>query len=88
MRRALTGVVGEEGVAGFSDAGVLLEVLSAGLSGSFEPELVEPGLLVPVFFEPVLDLGRRRLGLAVLLELAGFSLGREVRNAPRMSSSS
>jgi hypothetical protein len=87
MRRALTGVAAEDGIDVFPGVPVFAEVLSAVLSGTFEPELAE-GLLGPAFLELPLGFGRRRLGLEVLLELAGLSLGREVRNAPRTSSSS
>jgi hypothetical protein len=82
MRRALTDVDGDE-VGVDPDGPGLFGVLSTGLFGLFEPVLVEPVLL-----EPPVDLGFRLLGLAVVPELAGLSLGREVRNAPRTSSSS
>jgi len=79
MRGALTGFRGVEAVEGVEDAagvsvlaGVLAEVLSGDL----------PGL-----FETAAALGRRLFGLVAVPELAGFSLGRDVRNAPRTSSS-
>src|SRR5215213_6488638 len=86
MRRALTGVDGEEDVD--PDGPGLTGVLSAGLPGRLGAGLLDPALLELGLVEPPLGCGRRLLGLEVLLELAGFSLGREVRNAPRTSSSS
>jgi hypothetical protein len=51
--------------------------------------LVEPVLLDPLEVEtPPAGFGFRWLGLAVVPELAGLSFGREVKNAPRTSSSS
>jgi hypothetical protein len=58
-------------------------VLSADLFGLFDPLLVESGL-----FEPLLGFGFRLPGFPAVLEPADFSLGREVRNAPRTSPSS
>src|ERR1044072_925898 len=74
MRRALTGVAGSDGGFGFfPEFSGFPGVLSVGLFG---------------VFEPLLDFGRRRLGFAATPDLVVFSLGREVRNAPRTSSSS
>jgi len=87
MRRALTGVVGVDGlddVAVFPEESGLPVVLSA-LS---ERLLVEPVLLEPGFVEPPTGFGRHLFGLAVLPEGAGLTFGRDVRNAPRTSSSS
>jgi len=72
MRRALTGL--ESDVLGFD-----VVELAAGL---LSVDFVTAGADVDV------DLGRFRGGLEPVLEPAGFSFGREVRNAPRTSSSS
>src|SRR6185369_3668747 len=76
MRRALTGVAGSDGEgAGLCpECSGLLGVLSVGLFGVVEP--------------PPLDFGCLRLGFAAESEVVVFSLGREVRKAPRTSSSS
>jgi hypothetical protein len=75
MRRALTGVAGSDGVDGFfPELSGFSEVLSVGLFGVLEL--------------PPPDFGRRRLGFAATLEGVVFSFGRDVRNAPRTSSSS
>src|ERR1051326_814673 len=72
-RRALTGVEDSDGLGPGFDGPGLTGVLSGGLFG---------------LFEPVVDFGRRRLGLAVVPPVfAGLSFGRDVRNAPRTSSS-
>jgi len=84
MRGALTGVAGLEGVVVFPEVSDFSGVLTAGLPGL---ELLAPGLLEPAFVEPLVVFGRRLLGLAVLPEVAGLSFGRDVRNAPRTSSS-
>src|ERR1041385_602502 len=72
-RRALTGVEDSDGLGPGFDGPGLTGVLSGGLFG---------------LFEPVVDFGRRRLGLAVVPPVfAVLSFGRDVRNAPRTSSS-
>ena len=75
MRRALTGV--ESDVFGFDlfEPDELFPALFAG--GLFSVDLFATGVGV--------DFGRFRGGLVVDAEVAGFSLGREVRNAPRTS---
>jgi hypothetical protein len=76
MRRAFTGVTDPDGCDGLlSEFPGLTGVLSlsTGLFG---------------FVVPPLDFGRLLLGFAEALEPTVFSLGRDVRNAPRTSSSS
>jgi hypothetical protein len=63
-------------VAGFDVAGFEVSCLA----GVFSAGLLE-------LFAVTLDFGRLLLGLVAAPELAGFSFGRDVRNAPRTSSS-
>src|SRR5215510_4556354 len=70
-RCAFTGVAGSDGVDDGPDVPGF-SVFSGGLPGLFGPGVV---------------LVRLRLGLAAVPVFAGFSLGREVRKAPRTSSS-
>jgi hypothetical protein len=74
MRRALTGVAESDGGAGLCPE-------CSGLMGGLSEGLFEE-------VEPPLDFGRLWLGFAVEAEVTVFSLGRDVRNAPRTSSSS
>jgi hypothetical protein len=76
MRGAFTGFKGVEWVEDAAGVSVLAGVLAGVLSGDL------PGL-----FETAAALGRRLVGLVAVPELAGFSFGRDVRNAPRTSSS-
>src|ERR1700752_1431642 len=73
MRRALTGVTGSGGIGFLPELSGFTGVLSGGLFGVFEPPP---------------DLYLLRLGFADASDVAGFSFGREVRNAPRTSPSS
>jgi hypothetical protein len=75
MRRALTGL--ESGVLGFDDPD--------GPDGLFSGDLFSDDFAVVVVD---VDFGRFLGGLVLEADVAGFSLGREVRNAPRTSSSS
>jgi hypothetical protein len=72
-RDAFTGVTGSDGLDDEPEVSGFPGVFSGGL----------PGLL-----GPTVDLVRLRLGLAAVVPVFdGFSLGREVRKAPRTSSS-
>src|ERR1044072_5017021 len=72
IRRALTGVAGSDGGAGFlPEFSGLTGVLSGDLFGVLEP-----------------DFGRRRLGLEATPEVVVFSFGPPSRNTPRTAPSS
>ena len=76
----------ESDVAVFDDAAGPDELLAAGL---FSGDLAAAGVDddVDVDVDADVDFGRFLGGLFVEGDVAGFSLGREVRNAPRTSSS-
>jgi hypothetical protein len=99
MRRALTGVTGAGVGSGFF--GVLSGLLECPdpvlpepllpdpvLPDPFEPELPEPEPVPVPPLEPPPSIGFLRLVFGVVLVLGGLFFGREVRNAPRTSSSS
>ena len=74
----------ESDVAVFDDPDGPVELLVAGL---FSGDLAAAGVDVDVDVDADVDFGRFLGGLFVEADVAGFSLGREVRNAPRTSSS-